>query len=92
MVHADADDDGRLCRPVRRRGLKQKRYPQSKEYLEKALAQDDRIGDYHRVLGMVHDEMGNTVKAVFHYRKALELDPTIASDAHVRRRLTELQK
>ena len=67
-------------------------YATAEDHLRRALTVGGKDGLCHRLLGMVHDQMGEMTNSLFHYQRAIEVDPAIAKDAHVSRRLMELKQ
>jgi len=65
---------------------------EAKDYLEKALLLDQQNGLCHRVLGSVYEELGDARSAILHYERAIELDPSVAGDAVIRKRVQELKR
>lgn len=61
-------------------------------YLENALQLKKGDAMCHRVLGLVYDEAGDKEKAVFHYQRAVDLDPKNAGDEPIRERLKALKR
>jgi tetratricopeptide (TPR) repeat protein len=64
---------------------------EARDHLLAALAARDAHGGTHRMLGLVYDRLGDRSAALRHYERAAALDPEIASQAHIKRRLTELR-
>ncbi len=71
---------------------KERRYAESRAYLEKALETIPRDGSCHRVLALSYDEERDARKALFHYERAVEYDPSLAKDEDVKTRLAALRK
>jgi tetratricopeptide (TPR) repeat protein len=71
---------------------KKKQYAQARDYLEQALAINEKHYPSHRVLGMVYDDMGDRAKAIAHFERAIELDPEIGQDEYVRSRLPRTEE
>ncbi len=71
---------------------KKKRYAQARDYLEQALAINEKDCSSHRVLGMVYDDTGDRAKAIMHFERAIELDSGIGQHDYFRNRLHELKK
>jgi tetratricopeptide (TPR) repeat protein len=71
---------------------KQKDYYESRDYLEKALAVNANDAPSHRVLAMVYDHLGDKSKAVFHFQRAIELEPGLPNADYVRQRLDVLRE
>jgi Flp pilus assembly protein TadD len=67
----------------------QNHYGKAKDYLEKALLQDQQYTLCHRLLGMVYEQLGDTSNAVLHYERAIALDP---SDTGVKELLRQLKE
>ncbi len=70
----------------------QGRNTEAKDYLEKALLLDQKNPLCHRVLGSVYEQLGDVPKAVSHYELAVSLEPSVAGDDAIRRRLDELKR
>jgi tetratricopeptide (TPR) repeat protein len=68
---------------------KESRYPEARDHLLAALAVRDGHGRTHRMLALVYDQLRDRAAARRHYERAAALDPGIAAEDHVRRRLAE---
>lgn len=64
---------------------------EARDHLLAALAAREAHGGTHRMLGLVYDRLGNRAAALRSYERAAALDPAIARQAHVKRRLAELR-
>ena len=71
---------------------KQKKYNEAVRCLQKAMKLGKDEGLCHRVLGLVHDESGEKEKAIFHYQRAVDLDPTNAGDQAIQDRLKAVKQ
>jgi Flp pilus assembly protein TadD len=70
-------------------GYEQGRYEEARDNLIRALEAQEVDGRTHRVLALVYDQLGDRAKARTHYERAAALDPAIAGEEHVRKRLEE---
>ncbi|MDZ4685914.1 MAG: tetratricopeptide repeat protein [Planctomycetaceae bacterium] len=53
------------------------RYAEAQAYLEKALTANDNSGLSHRLLGIIHEQMGDRERAIRHYERTIELASTV---------------
>jgi tetratricopeptide (TPR) repeat protein len=70
----------------------EKRYRDAVRHLEAALAIRPADAAVHRVLALAYDALGDSARAVSHYARAAELDPRVAAEESIRRRVDALKK
>lgn len=70
-------------------GYKERRYQEALADLTQALELREGHGLTHRNLALVYDQLREPAKARTHYERAAALDPALAADPHVRKRLAE---
>jgi tetratricopeptide (TPR) repeat protein len=75
--HSDVNDTDRamIHSEIGYAYSKMERYPEAKDYLERALAADDSPAVYHNNLGFVLAQLGDTQKGLDLINQALTLDP-----------------
>lgn len=69
----------------------QREFEEAKTNLEKALSYDEHDALSHRLLGFVYEHTGDAPKALTHFERAIALDPSMASDPDIKRRLQWLK-
>lgn len=59
--------------------IESKDYAKAQEMLDKAIAQEPNNAQYYNVMGVLYESQNNNAKALECYKKAVELDGTIAN-------------
>lgn len=63
----------------------------AKGYLEKALSIDSRDAAYHRLFGLVYEQLGDNSNALVQLKTAVEMDPAIGKEPKIKARLEKLR-
>ncbi|MDR2728572.1 MAG: tetratricopeptide repeat protein [Chitinispirillales bacterium] len=76
VLESDSDPSALYKRAIAARA--QKDLNAARRFIEKAILLDEKA-EYHDFLGVIYHTTGNSAKAEEHFRKALKIDPHLAS-------------